>query len=780
MDTDGNNPVTIPVLANDQPTTGFSLIPSSVQVVSGPARGTTAVDPASGDITYTAVGFFMGTDTFQYTARDTSGAVSAPTEVTVVIHRPTANDDFATTPAGTPVTVDVLANDTDPDGNNQISPASVAVTTQPAHGSVAVDPATGQTTYTPAAGFVGTDSWRYTVTDLPGAVSSPATVSVVVTSPPVAPPVPTAVDDIADTDGNNSVTVDVLANDVPVPGHPLQPGTVQVVTAPARGSVSVNPTTGAVTYTATGFFMGTDTFRYAVSDGTGVSNAATVTIVIHRPTANDDLADTDGNNPVTVDVLANDTDPDGNNQINPASVAVTTQPAHGSVAVDPTTGAITYTATGTFEGTDTFQYTVTDLPGAVSSPATVTIVIHRPTANDDTALTLGAAPVVIPVLANDTDPDGNDKLNATSVAVVSGPAHGSVSVDPATGSVTYTPDGDFVGTDSFTYTVTDFPGAVSSPGTVRVKVEPAPAALFTAVGADSGGAPRVVLLNPDGSVRASFFAYDPSFTGGVRVAVGDVNGDGTPDIITAPGSGGGPNVRVFSGTDLQLIASFFAYDPSFRGGVTVAAGDVTGDGRADVVTGAGAGGGPQVNVFNGATGDLVRPFFAYDPSFRGGVSVAVADTDGDGRADVVTGAGIGGAPQVNVFSGADLSLIRSIFAFDASFRGGVSVAAGDTNGDTLADVIAAAGPGGGPAVAVFDGPTGALRQTFFAYDRSFRGGVRVAAADLNQDGRADLVIGPGSGQQLSILTLDGQTLARLQTDDALGAFLGGVYVGGPG
>src|SRR5262249_32607816 len=191
---------------------------------------------------------------------------SASTEVTVVIHRPTANDDFATTPAGTPVTVDVLANDTDPDGNNQISPASVAVTTQPAHGSVAVDPATGQTTYTPAAGVVGTDRWQSRVPAWRGAVSPRATVSVVVPSPPVAPPAPTAVDDIADTDGNNPVTVDVLANDVPVPGHPLQPGTVQVVTAPARGSVSVNPTTGAVTYTATGFFMGTDTFRYAVSD----------------------------------------------------------------------------------------------------------------------------------------------------------------------------------------------------------------------------------------------------------------------------------------------------------------------------------------------------------------------------------------------------------------------------------------------------------------------------------------------------------------------------------
>src|SRR5262249_59785610 len=101
----------------------------------------------------------------------------------------------------------------------------------------------------------------------------------------------------------------------------------------------------------------------------------------------------------------------------------------------------------------------------------------------------------------------------------------------------------------------------------------------------------------NGALVFSFFAYDVNFTGGVFVAAGDVNGDGRADIITGAGASGGPHVKVFSGADLSLLHSFMAYDPAFRGGVRVAAGDVTGDGRADIITGAGAGGGPHVHAF---------------------------------------------------------------------------------------------------------------------------------------------------------------------------------------
>jgi hypothetical protein len=126
---------------------------------------------------------------------------------------------------------------------------------------------------------------------------------------------------------------------------------------------------------------------------------------------------------------------------------------------------------------------------------------------------------------------------------------------------------------------------------------------------------------------ASFFAYNPGFLGSVFVAAGDVNGDGRADIITGAGPGGGPHVRVFDGATLTQLASFFAFDPSFTGGVAVAAGDVNSDGRADIITGAGPGGGPHVREFDGTTA-LPRfgprgSFLAYDPSFSGGVFVAV-------------------------------------------------------------------------------------------------------------------------------------------------------------
>src|SRR5262249_8761826 len=146
----------------------------------------------------------------------------------------------------------------------------------------------------------------------------------------------------------------------------------------------------------------------------------------------------------------------------------------------------------------------------------------------------------------------------------------------------------------------------------------------------------------------SFFAYDPKFAGGVYVASGDVNGDGRADIITGAGPGGGPHVKVFDGATGAELASLFAYAPSFAGGVTVAAGDVRGHGRADIITGAGPGCGPHVKVFDATTFAEVTSFFAYAPSFSGGVFVAAGDVTGDGRADVITGAGPGGGPQVKV------------------------------------------------------------------------------------------------------------------------------------
>lgn len=247
------------------------------------------------------------------------------------------------------------------------------------------------------------------------------------------------------------------------------------------------------------------------------------------------------------------------------------------------------------------------------------------------------------------------------------------------------------------------------------------------------------------SSNALLYSYTPfpGWTGEVRVAVGDVNGDNVLDIAAAPGSGGGPRVQVSSGVNGANIYDFFAYPGSFTGGVFVALGDTNGDGRADIITGQGTGG-SAVYVFNGNGLNVLAALSPY-PGFTGGVTVAAGDTTGDGRAEVITGAGPGGGPAVTVYNGNGFSSLGAYFAFAPSFTGGIYVAAGDVNGDGRADIIAGAGAGGGPAVNVRSGNGFGDLGSFFAYDPSFTGGVRVAARDVNGDGRADIITGAGAG-----------------------------------
>ena len=159
-----------------------------------------------------------------------------------------------------------------------------------------------------------------------------------------------------------------------------------------------------------------------------------------------------------------------------------------------------------------------------------------------------------------------------------------------------------------------------------------------ATGAGPGHEPIVNVYDAGtGALIGSFEAYAPRFKGGVNVAVADINGDSVPDIITGPGAGGGPDVRVFDGTTGAVIREFYAYDPAFAGGVSVAAGlwaDKPAPGMGvlsfvepTIITGAGPGGGPHVKVFNAISLDVLRSFYAYDPRFAGGVRVANGDFD---------------------------------------------------------------------------------------------------------------------------------------------------------
>src|SRR5436190_14052336 len=266
-------------------------------------------------------------------------------------------------------------------------------------------------------------------------------------------------------------------------------------------------------------------------------------------------------------------------------------------------------------------------------------------------------------------------------------------------------------------------GLVRGGGSAKAATQPQ----LIVTGAGAGGGPHVRLFNANGSdTGVGFFAYDPGFGGGVRVGTGDLNSDGNDEIITGAGPGGGPHVRAFNnnGSPFQNLG-FFAYDPSFTGGVFVAAGDLFGDGVDEIVTGAGGGGGPHVKVFRYDKDQNVLTqvgggFMAYPPAFPGGVHVAVADVDHDGKDEIITGAGPSGGPQVNVFKyapdGTATLTGTSFMAFPPAFPGGAFVGRPHTKG--APDIITGAGPSGGPEVAVFQA-NNSLTTAFFPYDPSF-------------------------------------------------------------
>ncbi|MFO0808644.1 MAG: choice-of-anchor Q domain-containing protein [Gemmataceae bacterium] len=299
-----------------------------------------------------------------------------------------------------------------------------------------------------------------------------------------------------------------------------------------------------------------------------------------------------------------------------------------------------------------------------------------------------------------------------------------------------------------------------------------------AVGAGEGGGPEVLVMGAaDGQTLYRFNAYDAAFRGGVRVATADLNRDGMPDIITAPGVGGGPHVKVFDGASGALLRQFFAYDLSFRGGVWLATGQTNGELTPDIITGAGEGGGPHVKVFDGASGALDRSFLAYDISFRGGVTVAGGDVTGDGFDDVVTGTGPGGGPHVKAFDLMRGTTPLSFFAYETTFTGGVFVAVGNVDDTPRAEILTAPGMGGGPVVKAFRTDTLGLVRTFFAYTSTFRGGVRLATIPSGSDAAGTIVTGAGVGGAPHVRAFDAagaEVLSRIAFDPT---FLGGVYVG---
>ncbi|MBI5038005.1 MAG: VCBS repeat domain-containing M23 family metallopeptidase [Candidatus Kerfeldbacteria bacterium] len=245
------------------------------------------------------------------------------------------------------------------------------------------------------------------------------------------------------------------------------------------------------------------------------------------------------------------------------------------------------------------------------------------------------------------------------------------------------------------------------------------------VGAAAGGGPQVRMYAQNGTLLGGFFAFPESFRGGVDVAAGDFNNDGIDEIIAAAGPGGGPQVRIFT-ADAKVRGQFMAYAPSFRGGVNVAAADLTGDGIAEIITGAGPGGAPHVRVMTHG-GAHISQFFPYATTFRGGVTVDAAEATEAAPALIVTGPGIGGGAHVRLFDSKG-NHYGQFFPYDSSFRGGVNVAIANMDSGSLEpEVLVAPASRGGPQFRLYS-IQGGLIQDYNAYEPWWRGGYQIAGS----------------------------------------------------
>jgi hypothetical protein len=275
---------------------------------------------------------------------------------------------------------------------------------------------------------------------------------------------------------------------------------------------------------------------------------------------------------------------------------------------------------------------------------------------------------------------------------------------------------------------------------------------------------------------ASFFPFS-GFTGGARVAFNDVTGDAVDDLVVGTGPGVPAQVRVFDGVTLSIVRDFLPYGAGFTGGVFVAAADFNGDGKADIITGTDSGVAANVKVFDSVSLAVLHNFLPFG-AFTGGARVAAGLVNAGGTPDIVVGAGPGGTPQVTVFDGVSLATIHNFLAYAPGFTGGVYVAAGDINGDGSADIITGAGPGAGPQVKAFSGANLVELANFLAFAPGFTGGVRVAAGRVNADLVPDFVVGTGPGLA-QVRAFDGATQALLHDFLPYAAFTGGVFVAAP-
>jgi VCBS repeat-containing protein len=679
------------VLGNDTDANGDAL---TAVLVGNVSHGTLALN-ANGSFTYTPAAGYSGADSFTYHANDgslNSNTATVAITVTAVNRAPVAVNDSYSTARGTVLNVPakgVLANDTDPDGNN----LTAQIVSGVAHGTLVLN-ANGAFTYTPAAGYTGPDAFTYRASD--GSLSSNnATVSITVTT---ANSAPIANNDAYSTLQNTPLSVPpygVLGNDSDPDGDSL--GAVLVANA-THGIVVLNGN-GSFTYTPAADYTGPDSFTYRATDGSLSSNTATVSLTVVpvnvAPVAVADSYTTVESTPLTVPakgVLANDTDRDGD----PLTAVSVGAPAHGTVALSPD-GSFTYTPTPHYTGTDTFTYRAND--GKLNSdPATVTITV-TPAPRADLALSLSAAPnpVVLGAAATWTFAIKNN----------------SPTVDVPGVTLTAT----FAGEVPFQFDAPTDPGCTLS-------VAGSATQLSCTLGAVAATMTRTLTLTGHGGFAGDVFANAKvAITALVPVDDMPTNDTATTALSVAQRVSSGP-AQLLQGVDARAIA----------------AGDFNGDGFADlaVATGPTQGTGVFLNIVDPANASARK--LSSLPISPGAVgpsnAIAVADLNGDHTLDIVTAGGAGVASRIYLNSGPAAFTAADVGDVAEDSRG---VAIGDVNGDGFPDIVFA---NYGPSSVYLNDGHGAFKLGAKVGTANSRGAVLV---DLFGDPLPELVLANASG-----------------------------------
>ncbi|MDX2190726.1 MAG: Ig-like domain-containing protein, partial [Bacteroidota bacterium] len=525
-----NTPVAICVLCNDM---GGPLDPASVIIVSSTVPGTLSVNTTTGEITFSPNSTFVGTTQFTYQVCSLFpiSCVSNIVSITVTGNAPIANPDVTTTGKNTPTDICVLCNDT----GGPLNPASVTVsgvTTVP--GTFAVNTTTGIITFTPNATFVGITTFTYQVcTYFPISCTS-ANVTVSVTgAPPIANP------DVTSTGINTPVNICVLCNDA---GGPLNPSSVSVPVSTVPGTLTVNSTTGAITFTPNATFSGITTFNYQVCSLFLVSCTSTnVTISVTGnvpPVLKPDTNNTPFNGPITICGLQNDMDVDGSLDNSSVQVFAITPIEAGTISIIGTSGCFVFTPNGTFTGPVNYKYRVCD-NGSPQACATTTGVISvtgnvPPILKPENTTTGQNIPLTICGLDNDFDIGGTLDASSVQILNISPSGSGTITVLPGSGCILFTPNSTFIGIVTYIYKVCDLQTPVAC-------------TTITSTITVTGTVPTTPTANPDTTTTG----VNQPIT--VCVLCNDTGGPLDPSSVKTVGSVVGANVTIDPLTGLLTV-----------------------------------------------------------------------------------------------------------------------------------------------------------------------------------------------------------------------------------